>query len=297
MILAVGPFLAVLAAASPAGITAAHGAADHDEVQRLAVMVGAAGLAPMLVSADRAQVAAALDAAPAAPDAWELLDDLARLAAGWDRSQAAPAARAAARIARMIDPELAIAQEIPDDKLASWGRSWAELGARVDRWGDVRVHATEVAANLAAARRATAGDEPGLGYDLAVTLHDADAEVRRVGCELLPQPLPADVTELVGDVVAIDADPAVALACAQALCAELKYAASAPVLVALGEDGKARLRAIFTAPLPEVPDGALIDAARCLAASHTKADGPALRALAAKIPRHLRRALRRVVRP
>jgi hypothetical protein len=249
----------------------------------------------MLVASDRAEVSAALEAAPAAPDAWELLDDLARLASSWDRSQAAPAARAAARIARTLDPDLVITQEIPDDKLASWQRTWAELGARVDRWGDVRVHAIEVAANLAAARVATAADPPGVGYDLAATLRDGDPEVRRVACELMPQPLPPDVSAVLGDAVAIDADPAVALSCAQALCSDLRYQDAERVLVALGEDGKARLRAIFTGVLPTGPDGALVDAARCLARNRAKEDGPALRALAAKIPRHLRRALRRVV--
>lgn len=294
--LAAGPLLVVLAAASADGIVLAHTAADHDEVARLAGRVGAAGVAPMLISADRAEVAAGLDAAPRVPDPWELFDDLARLAAGWDRSQAAPAARAAATIARTIDAELAIAQELPDDKLATATRLWAELGARPDRWGDVRVHALEVAAHLAAARVATADDDPGLGYDLEATLRDPDAELRRAACELVPQPAPDTARAALAHAVSDDADAAVAIACAQALCAELEFSASAPALAALGEAGLARLREILMAPLPVVPAPALVDAARCPAASHTKADAAALRALAAHAPRSIRRALRRVVR-
>lgn len=296
MIFALGPLLAVLAAASAGGLVTAHVAADHEEVARLAGQLGAAGLAPMLVDADRALVAAALDAAPSVPDGWELLDDLARVAGGWDRSQAAPAARAAARIARVVDGDRAILEEIPDDKLASAQRTWGELAMRADRWGDVRVHALEVAARVAAARRATAAGDPGLGYDLAATLADPDPEVRRASCELVPMPAPEGVRDALVRAITVDVDPTVVLSCAQALCAELVDGGAAPVLAALGDDGLRRLRTIFAAPLPPIPDGALIDAARCPAAKRTKADFTALRALEAKAPRRIRRAIHRLGR-
>src|SRR5262245_45757890 len=73
MMLAVGPLVVVL------DLAAAHARGDLDEVGRLASMQGASGIAPLLEATDPAVLSAGLAAAPSAPDAWELLDELAVL--------------------------------------------------------------------------------------------------------------------------------------------------------------------------------------------------------------------------
>ena len=296
MIIAVAPLVLVLAATGAEELAAAHQRADHEEVARLAGQAGASTIAPMLGDDDPARVQVALAAAPHAPDAWELLAPLARLAAGWDRSRAAPAAHAAARISRDLDPDGALLLDMPDDMLEARQAAWSAIAASPDRWADVRVHALEVSAALARARRVTAESDPGLGYDLATVLTDDDPEVRRAGCELVPQPAPSGVLDALGAAIRTDADPAVALACAQALCAGLAWDPATPVLAALGDEGAARLRAIAKGKLPAVPAGALVDAARCLAARRTRADQVAIDQLAAKAPKQVRAMIQRARR-
>lgn len=294
MIAAFAPLLVVLA--SGAGpLTAAHARGDHDEVARLAGQADAATIAAMLLGDDAAAAQVGLAAAPDVPDPWDLLQPLGRLAASWDRSRAAPAARAAARIARELDADLALLHDLPDDLLETVQQGWAGIAARTDRWADVRVHALEVAALLAAARSSTAAAAPGLGYDLAAVLSDDDPEVRRAGCELVPQPAPADSLATLGAAIRGDGDAAVVLACAQALCAGLAWDPATPALTALGDEGAARLRAIARGPLPAVPAGALVDTTRCLAARGTREDDVAIGQLAAKAPKQARAMIRRAV--
>ncbi|MCB9559751.1 MAG: hypothetical protein H6709_12740 [Kofleriaceae bacterium] len=281
---AVLPLLATVLSGPATGVVGAHDRGDLDEVGRRARAAGAAAVAELLRDDDRAHVVAGIAAAPLVPDAWELLDELAVWAGGWDRSLAAPAALAAVRIARDFDGDAAIAHEVADDVLAFAHGAWLAVAARPDRWADVRVHALETAAHLAATRGATADEDPGAGYDLPAYLADADPEVRRAAAELAPQPAPSIWRGALGDAIAGDADPAVALAAAQALCSQLAFD-TAPATVAtitgvLGDAGATRLRAIFRGPLPAVPEGALVDAARCLAAGGGKDDHAALRALA-----------------
>ena len=286
------PMLATLLAGPGPAVVAAHARGDHDEVARQAHQAGAAGLAALIDGDDRAAIVAGTAAAPRAPDAWALLAPLARRAGGWDRSLAAPAAHAAAQIARALDGDGVVRDDVPDDVLADAGRTWLAIATRPadDRWADVRVHALEVAALVAAARAATAADDdpPGPGFDLPALLADGDPEVRRAAAELTPMPAPAAWRAPLAAAVADDPSAAVAVAAAQALCAELAQvprgddgdAAAAAIVDALGDAGAARLRAIFTGALPTVPPGALHDAARCVAAPGGRDDRAALRALA-----------------
>lgn len=289
MILAVGPLLVVLAAATSGdGIRAAHERGDADEVVRLAGQAGAAGIAPLLASDDRGAIHAGLAAATHAPDPWDLLGELGELAAGWDRALAAPAARAAATIARQLDDELAITMELPDDLLATQQAAWAALSARADRWADVRVHALEVAALLGVTRRATADGDAGLDAQLTAAMTDADPEVRRAACELVPQPVPEAMRAPLGAVVRDDPDDTVVLAAAQALCADLAFDDRAPAVTTIGDAGLSRLGTLFRGPLLDLPSGALVDAARCLAARGSREDVASLRALAPRAPRAVR---------
>jgi len=185
---------------------------------------------------------------------------------------------------------------MPDDALETRQHAWSTIGRRTDRWADVRVHALEVTAALASARRATADDDPGLGFDLPELLADSDPEVRRGACELVPQPAPAATHAALAASVRGDADPAVAFACAQALCAGLRWDPASLVLTALGDEGIARLRALAKGPLPDVPGGAFVDAARCLAAHHQAADVAALRSMSGRAPRQVRAMILRAER-
>lgn len=281
----VGP-LAVLLPLFLSGTDAvidAYARGDLDEVARLGGQVGAVGIEAML----GAHPEAALTAAPGATDRAELLAPLAAIASGWDRTRAAPAAAAAAAIAA----ELSV---LPVDAadLVETGRAWREIAMRADRWADVRVHALEVAAAIA---HATSADD--LGYDLAAALADGDPEVRRAAAELVPQPTPADARAPLAAAVATDRDPAVALAAAQALCGDLGFGdPAAPILAALGDAGRARLRALAGAPPADAPGPALVDAARCLVADRDPASATAVRALINRGPRAVRSRIARLRR-
>jgi len=280
--------------AGPEALRAAHVRGDLDEVARQGRRLGAGGLAPLLTTGDPTP---AILASTAAADGWELLPDLAKAAGSWDRQVAAPAAHAAVRIARRLDADVAVTAEIPDDALAAAAAAWRVLAQRSDRWADVRVHALEITARLAATRRGTADVDPGIGYDVAALIRDGDPEVRRAAAELLPQPLPADLRAILGEVVASDGDGAVAVAAAQALCADLGSGGDAPAaLAALGPPGLARLRLLGNEPPADVPSPALVDAARCLRADDSGESRAALHALAARAPRDVRGRLARLLR-
>jgi hypothetical protein len=246
--------------------------------------------------ADPVATRAATIAATAVDDGWSLLDELAAAAGGWHRAAAVDATRAAAAIARELDGNAAVVGDVPDDLLAEAGSRWLAIAASADRWPDVRVNALEIAARIARARRATADDDPGLGFDLDAMLADADPVIRRTAAELVPQPAPPQVHGALARTVAGDADPAVAVAAAQALCADLAAGdPAAPILAALGPAGLERLRTAFSAPTAgALPPGAAVDAARCLVADRTGPSRAAVSALAARAPRAVRAALAKI---
>jgi hypothetical protein len=274
----------------------ALGSGTPDDVIAVAQHAGPEELAAAVVGPDAVAARAAAFAAPAVQDGWSMLDELARAAGGWDRGRAVDATRAGLAIARGLDGDAAITADLADDVLAELAASWHELARRADRWADVRVGALEIAARLTRARRATADDDPGLGYDLAAMLADGDPAVRRAAAELVPQPSPPITRSVLGAAVAADADPAVVVAAAQAVCADLGAGdPEAPILGALGAAGIERLREVLGAPGVEaLPPGALVDAARCLAADGTPPSRAALHALTARAPRSARAALARI---
>ncbi|HUQ05869.1 MAG TPA: hypothetical protein VM261_25380 [Kofleriaceae bacterium] len=247
-----------------------------------------------LRSTDRATVQGAIVAAEAAPDAWALLEPLAVLAGDWDRATAGPAARAAARISRALDGDAAILDDVSDERLAAIGDDWQALAERADRWSDVRVHALEVATRVNRARAATADDVVGDTSALVVASADADPQLRRAALELVPVPAPVEVRAALVTRISVDTDPGVKLAAAQALCAAVPEDAAA-VLSALGEPGLEALRAaVATPPDDGRSGGALLDAARCLAADRDPRSVRALVVLRQVAPRPVRAAVARV---
>jgi hypothetical protein len=282
----------LVSAVARADLGAAYQAGDIAGLRR----AGASGedVALALRSSDRATVQGAIVAAEAAPDAWTLLEPLAALAGDWDRAAAGPAARAAARIARALDGDAAILDDVADERLIVIGAAWQALAERGDRWSDVRVHALEVATRVNRARAATAEDDVDATAPLVAAMADADPQVRRAALELVPVPAPATLRVALVTRISADADPGVKLAAAQALCAAVPDDAAA-VLAALGDAGLVALRAAVTTP-PEGADAgaALLDAARCLAADRDPRSLRALVVLRQVAPRPVRAAVARV---
>jgi hypothetical protein len=273
----------VLGATGAAAMRAAIERGDLYEAARQGALAGPAVVERALGAADRPTRIAAIAAAPITEDRAELLDALARAAAGADRRTAIPAASAARQIAR----ELA-RNNPPDDlageDLAAWRTAWAALAMRGDRWIELRILALDTAAALYHAL-----DHVGAGVDLAAALHDPDPAFRRAAASTVALPAPAATHAALAAAAATDPDPDVALAAAQSLCLSIDLTAdpaanARPILDALGAAGLARVRALVTAGrLPAAP--VVRDAARCLAAEGSAESAAALRALGPPSPR------------
>jgi hypothetical protein len=261
-----------------AGLAAMRAAVEHgdfDEAARQGSLAGPAVVERALASQDRTTQLAGIAAAAIVEDRLELLPALARVAGGPDRRTAIPAARAARDIARELARSRARGKqgdEIAGEDLAGWRTAWVELAMRGDRFIEVRVIALDTAASLAASEGA--GD---VGFELAAALGDGDPAVRREAVAVVPVPVPAAARPALANAVASDKDAGVALGAAQALCGDLAGDAPEPVLAALGAAGLARIRALVVEP--HAPAGAVVAAARCLAADRSPDSAATLRAL------------------
>ena len=251
-----------------ASMRAAIDQGDIDEAARQGSLAGPVVIEQALASRDRPTRLAAIAAAPIAADRIELLSPLARAATDPDRRIAIPAAHAAREIA------IEFAQrDVPDDlaaaDLAQLRDAWAALAMDRARWITLRVLALDTAA--AVDRLVSSG----IGADLPTALADADPAFRRAAIALVPMPVPAAMRPALASTVAKDREPAIALAAAAVLCADLAVDPPRPVLAALGSAGLVRLRSLVT-----IVDGArpaIRDAARCLAADKSPESAAALR--------------------
>jgi hypothetical protein len=265
----------VVSATGVAAMRTAFEQGDRDGAARAGALAGPAVVEQALGSRDRMTRLAAIAAAPLVEDRAELLEALARVAGGADRRTAIPAAGAARTIAR----ELAghdRPDDLADDDLATWRRAWAALAMRGDRWIELRLLALDTTAAL---------DHAGIGVELAAALRDPDPAFRRAAVAIIPLPAVAASYPALADAVVRDSDPDVALGAAQALCASIDPTAGAaagptarPILDALGAAGLTRLRALVTSARPPA-EGAVRDAARCLAADGSAESAAALRSL------------------
>ena len=237
-------------AAGVTSMTAAFDRGDLDEVARQGEVAGPVVVEHALGSKVRSTVLAAIVAAPAVEDRAELLPALAHLAEGADRRTSVPAARAARAIAQYLARH-ELADDLAPDDVASWRASFEAI-ARREHPIEVRVAALETAAALAHVL-----DPADLGFDLAAALADRDPALRITAIELVPRPLPATSRAPLATAITGDVDPAVALAAAQVLCADLADDPAA-TRAALGERGLERIRTLVT------DHPAARDAARCL---------------------------------
>jgi hypothetical protein len=261
-----------------AGLAAMRAAVEHgdfDEAARQGSIAGPAVVERALAAPDRTSQLAGIAAATTVEDRVELLPALARLAGGPDRRTAIPAAHAAREIARELARTRARGKqgdEIAIEDVATWRAAWVELAMRGDRFIEVRVLGLDTAASLAASEGA--GD---VGFDLSRALADPDPAVRREAVAVVPVPVPQAARAQLANAVANDKDPDVALGAAQALCGDLAGDAPEPVLAALGAAGLARIRALVVEP--KAPTGAIVAAARCLAADRSPDSAATLRTL------------------
>lgn len=263
---------------------------DRDAISTIGARTGAAGLTPVLAAGTRRQRVAACRAAPSAPDAWALVEPLAKVAGGADRALAVEAARAASAIAAALDRDALLAADAPDDEVRAALGAWRAVGADAHRWPDVRVHALEIGRDLAVALGPDAqADAP---FDAAARVADAEPEVRRAALELLPARNPP--LALAASALA-DPDPTVAVAAAQAMCAGLALGDDAkPVLAAAGAAGLERMRAMVVDAKLSAP--ARLDTARCLVADGAAKSITAARRFAATAPRSIRADAARAIR-
>ena len=257
-----------LGVAGVASMRAAIDQGDLDEAARQGALAGPGVVEQALAARDRPTRLAAIAAAPITADAIELLGPLARTATDPDRRVAIPAALAARTIA------IEFAQhDVPDDlapaDLGELRDAWGKLALDRTRWITLRVLALDTAAAID--RLVTSG----IGIDLPTALADPDPAFRRAAIALAPMPVPAAMRPAFASTLAKDVEPAIALAAAATLCADLAVDPAKPVLGALGSAGLVRLRSLIT--IVDAARPALRDAARCLTADKSPESAAALR--------------------
>ena len=277
--------LGLATAAAPSRVDR-YRAGDLAELRRHAAAQQLSALLTELASPDRTTALAAMTALPSHPDAPHALAALATIAAGWDRSTAAPAAAAALAIARTLDGDRAIRDELDDEALADADAAWTALADRGDRWSDVRAAAVTIALTLTTTRAATADSAPDVDLARARFYTDGDPEVRLAALEATPAPAPDAALATAVARATDDLDPAVRLVALQVVCAGDPPRG----LRALGDAGRAALYAVTAAADTSRP-GALLDAARCLAVDDAPEAARALAAVRQHAPRSLRAPL------
>lgn len=261
----------VFAAAGIASMKAALERGDLDEASRQGALAGPVIVEQALASLDRTTQLAGIAAAPVVEDRAELLEPLARIAAGPDRRTAVPAARAARTIARELASHPP-ADDLAPEEITIWRASWAALAADRTRWIELRILALDAASALA---------PDGVGLPLDTALDDPDPALRQTAIADVAVPVPAALRARLVKTIASDPDPRVALTAGQVLCADLVADPAAPILAALGEPGLARLRTAVA--IDDAPKVALKEIARCLAVDPSPASGAALRIIRTRV--------------
>jgi len=278
---------------SESGLIDAFMRTDFDGIARAGRAYSARGLAKLLHASSPAARRAAIAAAPAAEDGWQLLGDLAVLAGKADRAVAPAAARAAASISQSLSPSRVAELEITEATLRERAARWGALARHGGVWPDVRVHALEVNALLTRALSSDARE--GVAVSLESIATDPEPEVRRAAIELADQPLDAGNRERAAEMLRSDGDPVIAVVAGQALCGGIAMGdASRPILQAIGSAGLERLRDLVGNP--KLPITARIEAAYCLRASAGKLDRAALARLAKNAPGYARAEVNAVTR-
>lgn len=243
-------FFGAVALAGIAAMTDAYERGDVDEASRQGVLAGPAVVEQALASPVRATQLAAIAAAPAVEARAELLPALANVARSADRRTAIPAALAARAIARELAKD-DLPDDIGEDDVMTWRALFHQVAHEADRFIEVRVLALDTTSSLAQTLAPTS-----IGFDLAAALADPDPAFRAAAVALVPRPTPAALRAPLAKTVKDDADEAVALAAANALCGDERD----PAVALLGARGLARIRKLVAGK----PARLTQDAVRCL---------------------------------
>ena len=164
------PQLSALASAKKRG--------DAIELERIARLVGPAGLASAMASDDRRVRSAAVSAAPRIEDAWTLLEPLSRVVADdADEALAREAADAASVIADGLSP--LAGDEIPLDAMRRSAQTLAQAAAARPHDAELRIAALGAVASLG--NRVPAESLAAM----PVLLVDADPRIRRAAVEAM----------------------------------------------------------------------------------------------------------------
>jgi hypothetical protein len=261
-----------------ADLLASYKRGDAAGIARHAQVMGAAGLAETMTSANRVEVLAAIAGAPFAEDALSLLDDLALRAAEADRTIAVAAARSAQRISGDLDATAIRKRELTGFYLRECARRWSALALDPGRHSDLRVLATEVAAKL----RSQQSGAPSI--DLAPLFSDPDPQVAYAALVLTHREHSLD--KAARQALGSKSGP-VALGAAQRFCGPLGRATPPSALDAAAASQVQKLAQDTALDLV-----ARLDLAPCLARSSKGRS--VLRLLASRAPKHLRKALARL---
>lgn len=225
----------------------------------------------------------AIEAVPRGASGWPAMAQLASTAGVADRALAAPAAKRALQIVHALDVFDLDEREIPRSRLRDHRSVWLTIASNEDTWGDIRVHAFEIATRLHTLLRSFGEEaDPALWQPF---LSSQDSEMRAAAITLVPDS-PELRDQLEALVIGEDSEE-VALSAAQRLCGPLRVdLIDVPTL----DDGEvARVQALATRSALSIVARAQL--APCLIVDGSAASRRALAVLLQKSPPSLRRHL------
>ncbi len=254
------PQVSALAAAKKRG--------DAIELERIARLIGPAGLASAMGNEDRRVRSAAVSAAPRIEDAWTLLEPLSRVVAeDVDEGLAREAADAASVIADGLSP--LAGDEIPHDTIRRSAQTLAHAAASRPHDAELRIAALGAVASLG--NRVSAESLA----DLPALLVDGDPRVRRAAVEAMGAGLSLRGAERLRALLDKEQATEVTAAAAAALCRLAETLPEARALAPMTADRARRIARDGATPAEDV-----LELLGCLGLSGTLADRQVLGELA-----------------
>ncbi len=249
-------------------LAAARKRGDAIELERIARLVGPAGLASAMTNEDKRVRSAAVAAAPRIEDAWTLLEPLSRVVADEpDEVLAREAADAASVIADGLSP--LAGDEIPHDAIRRSAQTLAHAAASRPRDAELRIAALGAVASLGT--RVPAESLAGL----PALLVDGDPRVRRAAVEAMGAGLTLRGAERIRALLEKEQASEVTAPAAAAVCRLAETVPEARALAPMMADRARRIARDGATPAEDV-----LELLGCLGLSGTLADRQVLGELA-----------------
>lgn len=249
-------------------LAAARKRGDAIELERIARLVGPAGLASAMTNEDKRVRSAAVAAAPRMEDAWTLLEPLSRVVADDpDEVLAREAADAASVIADGLSP--LAGDEIPHDAIRRTAQTLAHAAASRPRDAELRIAALGAVASLGT--RVPAESLAGL----PALLVDADPRVRRAAVEAMGAGLTLRGAERIRTLLEKEPSAEVTAPAAAAVCRLAESVPEARALAPMMADRARRIARDGATPAEDV-----LELLGCLGLSGSLADRQVLGELA-----------------